>query len=87
MTRDTAAAEPLIPSHLDADDDDDEDDVVVFDAEEEAQAAAKVRGKGKGKARDVGEWIPYAHRDVKPGNIMIADDGSPILMDFGSTLK
>jgi serine/threonine kinase 16 len=27
---------------------------------------------------------PFAHRDVKPGNVMIADDGSPILMDFGS---
>jgi serine/threonine kinase 16 len=27
----------------------------------------------------------YAHRDIKPGNIMIADDGNtPILMDLGS---
>ncbi|KAF2806711.1 kinase-like protein [Mytilinidion resinicola] len=27
----------------------------------------------------------YAHRDIKPGNIMIADDGkTPILMDLGS---
>ncbi|KAL1958025.1 hypothetical protein VTO42DRAFT_5237 [Malbranchea cinnamomea] len=32
-----------------------------------------------------GELRPYAHRDVKPGNIMIADDGkTPILMDLGS---
>lgn len=32
-----------------------------------------------------GEYRAYAHRDIKPGNIMIDDDGkSPILMDLGS---
>ncbi|KAI9679956.1 MAG: hypothetical protein M1817_004971 [Caeruleum heppii] len=32
-----------------------------------------------------GELRAYAHRDIKPGNIMIADDGlTPILMDLGS---
>ncbi|KAI8069565.1 kinase-like domain-containing protein [Gongronella butleri] len=31
------------------------------------------------------EIVPWAHRDIKPGNIMLADDGvTPILMDFGS---
>jgi len=32
------------------------------------------------------EHIPYAHRDIKPGNVMLADDGHPVLMDFGSTI-
>ncbi|KAK3329654.1 kinase-like domain-containing protein [Apodospora peruviana] len=32
-----------------------------------------------------GEVKSYAHRDIKPGNIMISDSGAePILMDFGS---
>ncbi|MEO8441675.1 MAG: serine/threonine-protein kinase, partial [Betaproteobacteria bacterium] len=26
----------------------------------------------------------YLHRDIKPGNIFMRDDGSPVLLDFGS---
>lgn len=62
----------------------------IFDGDESLETAAD------------GEMVPYAHRDIKPAqvatfaetdctehcrNIMIADDGSAILMDFGSTIK
>lgn len=30
---------------------------------------------------------PYAHRDVKPANIMMSDEGDAVLMDLGSTNK
>lgn len=30
---------------------------------------------------------PYAHRDIKPGNVILSDDGQSVLMDFGSAAK
>ena len=54
------SAGPLIQSQLD-------DDDVLFDGEEEMETADRSRGKGKGKGKDMGDMIPYAHRDIKPG--------------------
>ena len=33
---------------------------------------------------DVIHRTGYLHRDIKPGNVFIRDDGSPVLIDFGS---
>jgi len=51
---------------------------VIFNGEDDAAPSGSSDG----------EFVPYAHRDLKPGNVMIADDGTtPILMDLGSCLK
>lgn len=52
-------------------------------------------GKGELGAQRAGEVVPYAHRDIKPGNIMLSQASGqegeptlhPTLMDFGSACK
>ncbi|KAF9560723.1 other/NAK protein kinase [Agrocybe pediades] len=71
----SAATVPLVTRHRPEEDEGE----VVFDGDEEVEHELQ-----QGHRLEV---VPYAHRDLKPGNIMIADDGkTPILMDFGSTM-
>ncbi|CAI7647288.1 hypothetical protein N7533_012425 [Penicillium manginii] len=63
------------PSQMHGDDEADEENAPLMD-DEVTQSQEGVQDGG---------LRPYAHRDIKPGNIMIDDDGqSPILMDLGS---
>jgi serine/threonine kinase 16 len=53
------------------------------DAEQDPLMESEVMTAQEGVAE--GEIRSYAHRDIKPGNIMINDNGTqPILMDLGS---
>ncbi|KAJ5085693.1 hypothetical protein N7532_010464 [Penicillium argentinense] len=61
-------------SQMRGDDDDEENEPLMEDEVTRSQEGVQDGG-----------LRPYAHRDIKPGNIMIDDDGqSPILMDLGS---
>ncbi|KAF3280549.1 hypothetical protein TWF970_002765 [Orbilia oligospora] len=54
------------------------------DDEEEGVALMEESRDISGGAHS-GELRSFAHRDIKPGNVMISDDGvTPVLMDFGS---
>ncbi|KAK6526424.1 hypothetical protein TWF694_005016 [Orbilia ellipsospora] len=52
-------------------------------AEEEEEGVALMEGERETAASSGAK--SFAHRDIKPGNVMISDDGvTPVLMDFGS---
>ncbi|KAJ2988907.1 hypothetical protein NUW54_g8961 [Trametes sanguinea] len=61
-------------------------DEMVFDGDEELERLQHQGANGNAHSGET-ELVPYAHRDLKPGNIMISDENQPILMDFGSTMK
>ncbi|KAI0951182.1 hypothetical protein AcW1_008294 [Taiwanofungus camphoratus] len=74
------SAVPLMTKHRP------DENETIFDGDEEL---SRIQQSGASTNETSGqvELVPYVHRDLKPGNVMIADDGSPILMDFGSAMK
>lgn len=77
------------------------DESPLISGQDETDESSYPPKPNKGKGREIsqpaldggvesgtaGEHIPYAHRDIKPGNVMLSDSSVPILMDFGSTLR
>ncbi|KAL4248006.1 protein kinase superfamily protein [Abortiporus biennis] len=58
----------------------------IYDGDEELDRIQRDAAKNDAHTGET-ELVPYAHRDLKPGNVMISDEGKPILMDFGSCMK
>ncbi len=66
-----------------------EHDVLLSDSETDGDndTLYPVGDGGDEEGTEMGETVPYAHRDIKPANVMIARDGTPILMDLGSCAR
>lgn len=52
--------------------------------DDEMALLAEEEGNEQSEDTALDEFVPYAHRDVKPANIMLDDSNIPVLMDLGS---
>lgn len=60
---------------------DEEDDLLIPDNSDEEEEPLDDMSAND---TELQELIPFAHRDIKPGNVMLSAEGLPVLVDLGS---
>ncbi|KAI5950328.1 ENV7 [Candida jiufengensis] len=68
-------------------DDIEEQDTLLQPPEDEFDVDSSTGATIGGNSTELQEFIPFAHHDLKPANVMISTEGLPVLIDLGSCSK